>query len=836
MKTKPEITIPVTGMTCAACAARVERRLSRGEGVEAAQVNFATERATVRYDPSSASASSLVELVKSAGYGARLSETRLAIEGLGWAVSAEPVERELLRLPGVLSAGVNLTAGEAHVVYVPDAVAPEEFAGAVARSGYRLAAPIEAEDPVERERLSHEAEYRALRGRFVLAAVAGVIVMLLSMPLMARMGHEMNVLDRLLMPLAQWVEGAIPGVARLSDDVLRWTLLVLTTPVLFWSGRQFFRGAYSGLLHGTADMNTLIALGTGAAYGYSVVATLAPGIFEAAHLPADVYYEAVVMIIALILLGKLLEQRAKGRTSDAIRRLIGLQPATARVVGEDGAEREVPVAQLEAGARIVVRPGERVPVDGVVEDGSSAVDESLLTGESLPVSKSAGDEVIGGTMNGSGAFRFRATRVGRDTALAQIVRLVQRAQASRPPIQRQVDRIAGVFVPIVIVIAIVAFGAWLLLGPSPAFLYALISFVTVLIIACPCAMGLATPTAVMVGTGAGAERGILFRGGESLERAHRIGTVVLDKTGTLTEGRPAVVAVHATAGDGAALLALTAAVERESEHPLASAIVAAAAARGLEVLHARDFDSFGGRGAEATVDGRRVLVGSARLMRERQVDAAAFDDVAAALAADGATPVHVAIDGEAAGVIGVADAPKPTSAAAVAELRALGVRVIMLTGDNERTARAIAARVGVDEVVADVLPADKARVIRELQAGTGRPVAMVGDGVNDAPALAQADVGISIGTGSDVAIEASDVTLVGGDVGGVAGAIRLSRRTLRVIRQNLFWAFIYNVIGIPVAAGALYPVAGLLLSPVIASAAMALSSVSVVANSLRLGR
>jgi P-type Cu+ transporter len=701
-----------------------------------------------------------------------------------------------------------------------------------------VAEAIEIADPVERERVVREREYRSLLSRFWFAAFVGVVAMVLMMPLMMEPSamHGADLLDRMMMPAAHWLMERLPWLYALDPSVVRWALLVLTTPVLLWSGRHFFKGAYSGLLHATADMNTLIAVGTGAAYVFSVAATVAPGLFTRAGLAADVYYEAVAMIIALILLGKVLEARAKGRTSDAIRRLMGLQPKTARVV-RDGVEVDVAVEDLVAGDIILVRPGDKVPVDGVVVSGRSVIDESLLTGEPLPVEKTAGDEVVGGTINGSGSFRFEATKVGRDTALAQIVALVQQAQGSKAPIQRLADRISGVFVPIVVSIAIVAFVLWYNFGPEPRFMYALVSFVTVLIIACPCALGLATPTAVMVGTGAGAERGVLFRGGESLEIARDIGVVVLDKTGTITEGRPALVAIHAAnerdAGDDG-LLQLAASVERVSEHPLGAAILEGAQERGLETGEVTDFASFGGRGVFGVVDGRRVLIGNRALLEESGVDvrrlAAAADDHAAA----GRTPVYVAVDDVAEGLLLIEDPVKPTSAAAIERLRALGMEVLMLTGDNARTAQSVAARVGVDRVVADVLPADKARVVRELQQETGRRVAMVGDGVNDAPALAQADLGIAIGTGTDVALEASDVTLVGGDLNGVVTAVFLSRRTMRTIRQNLFWAFFYNIVGIPVAAGLLYPFFGVLLSPVFASAAMAFSSVSVVGNSLRL--
>ena len=848
VKTEPagRLSIPVAGMTCAACATRIQRKLERTPGVREAAVNFGTERATVLYEPDAADAGALVEAVRAAGYEARTETVVLQVEGLEWAASGEPVERELRRVAGVVAATANLGTGQARVEVLADVVSPESLGSAVARSGYRVAERIELADPVERERIAREREYRSLLARFAVAGVGAVLTMVLSMPLMM---HDSSVgaaqlVNRLLMPAGDVMMRAFPALMHADPTLLRWVLLALTTPVLFWSGRHFFRGAYSGFLHGSADMNTLIAVGTGSAYGYSVVATVAPGVFTAAGLSADVYYEAVTAIIALILLGKVLESRAKGRTSQAIRRLMGLQPRTARVLRE-GAERDVAVSELQVGDEIVVRPGERVPVDGVVVQGRTAIDESMLTGEPMPVEKAVGSEVVGGTVNGSGSIRFRAERVGGDTALAQIVRLVEEAQGNKAPIQRVADRIAAVFVPVVISIAIAAFVLWYVFGPDPSFLFALVSFVTVLIIACPCAMGLATPTAVMVGTGAGAERGVLFRGGDRLEAARDIGVVVLDKTGTVTEGRPSVTEiVLAAGGDGTAavaatdpeseLLRLAASLERGSEHPLAAAVLEAARARELPLVVAGDFAALGGRGVTGLVDGRRVLLGNRALLAEAGIDTSALDAVAAEAAAHGRTPVYAAVDDVARGLLVIADPIKPTSAAAVRALQARGLEVHLLTGDDERTARAVAAQVGIEHVIAQVLPAEKVRVIQRLQAESGRRVAMVGDGINDAPALAQADVGIAIGTGTDVALEASDVTLVGGDLHGVVTAIQVSRATMRVIRQNLFWAFFYNVLGIPIAAGALYPFLGVLLSPVVASAAMALSSVSVVANSLRL--
>ncbi|MFW5952393.1 MAG: heavy metal translocating P-type ATPase, partial [Gemmatimonadota bacterium] len=856
--------------------------LSKSEGVRDAGVNFATERATVEYDPETATAADLVAAVKASGYGARLEELELQVAGLEMAATGDGVARELEALTGVLTAEVNIATGTARVVYIPEVVTPDELAGAVKSAGYELAAPIDVADPAERERIAREREYRILSRKFWFSAVAAAFAMVVSMPLMGHDSAAMqtDLFHRVMMPVNDAIAAVLPWLYTVEPWILKWSLLAVTIPVVFWAGKQFYKGAWSGLLHGSSDMNTLIAVGTGAAFIYSVVATVAPGIFTSAGLPADVYYEAVVMIIALILLGKMLEARAKGRTSEAIRKLAGLQPRTARVI-RDGAAVDIEIEDVVVGDVVVVRPGEKIPVDGRVVEGRSAVDESLLTGEPLPVDKTEGDEVVGGTINGQGSFRFEATRVGRDTALAQIVKLVRDAQGSKAPIQRLADVIAGIFVPVVVGIAVVAAAVWWLVGPDPAFLFALVTFVTVLIIACPCAMGLATPTAVMAGTGAGAERGLLFKGGEALETAHRLDTIVLDKTGTITEGKPTVVeiatvygsrgTVYGSRGSGTsdsadpsdsaapsdsaglaesagtpdsedpsdseadALLRKVASLETASEHPLAAAIVAAARERGLELSDPEDFYATGGRGAEAVVDGELLLVGNAAFMAEQGMELGGLAGAAARMAAEAQTPVYVGSEGRVLGVIGIADPVKPSSAGAIAVLKALGMDVVMLTGDTRATAEAIARQVGVDRVVAEVLPKGKVEEVERLRA-EGRKVAMVGDGLNDAPALATADIGIAIGTGTDVALEASDITLMGGDLNGVPDAIRLSRRTMRVIRQNLFWAFIYNIIGIPIAAGVLYPVWGILLSPVIGSAAMAFSSVSVVTNSLRLRR
>ncbi len=818
------VDLPITGMTCAACAWRVEASLARAPGVRRAGVNLATSRATVEYDPARTGVRDLIGVVRDTGYGtAGTARAEFVVaDSARPGGSGQPLEHHLLRQRGVAGADFNLATGEVRVDYLPGATDAAGLRRQIEAFGYAVADvgagdAVTAEDGIE---AAHAAELRSLRRKFLVAAVFSLPVLLMAM------SHGR----------IAWLAG--PGAA--------WAQLFLTTPVVLYGGAQFYRGAWAAFRHRAADMNTLIAVGTGTAYLYSLAATVFPHLFLAGHGHADgtggmgmrppVYYEAASVIIALILLGRMLEARAKGRTSDAIRRLIGLQPRTARVF-RHGVEADVPVEQVEVGDVVVVRPGEKIPVDGVVTAGASAVDESMLTGESIPAGKAPGDEVFGATLNRTGSFRFRATKVGSDTALRQIVKLVQDAQGSKAPIARLADVISGIFTPVVICIAIATFVAWFILAPvETRFTLALVNFVSVLIIACPCALGLATPTAIMVGTGRGAENGVLIKGGESLETAHRVDTVVLDKTGTLTRGRPEltdVVPAHGFSADE--LLRLVASAERGSEHPLGEAVVRGAQARGLALVEATGFRALAGHGIEATVDGRAVLIGNAALLRGRGIDVGAAETRAAELADAGKTPTFAAVDGRHAGILAVADTLKPEAAEAVATLRAMGLRVVMITGDNRRTAGAIARAAGIEHVLAEVLPDGKAREVKRLQS-EGRRVAMVGDGINDAPALAQADLGIAIGTGTDVAIEASDVTLIRGDLRGVAGAIRLSRATIRTVRQNLFWAFVYNVIGIPIAAGALYPLFGWLLSPVLASAAMSLSSVSVVANSLRLRR
>jgi Cu+-exporting ATPase len=747
----------------------------------------------------------------------------------------------------VVRAVANPAAEAIRVTYIPGFLDPAELEAAVTAEGFTLAASLSAADPVERERRVRLREVRGLTAKLWVAAVVAVGAMAASMPLMGMaVTGRADLLARLLMPLDASLRSALPWLYALEPHTLKVALFAATVPVMAWAGRTFYVSAWRGVRHRSADMNTLIGVGTGAAMLYSTVATFAPGVFTGAGLPADVYYEAVSSIIALILLGRLLEARAKGRMSEAMRRLLDLAPKTARVFRE-GVEVEVPAAEVAVGDLVLVRPGEKVPVDGVVRTGHTAVDESMLTGEPVPVEKTEGDEVVGATINTTGAIMVEATRVGRDTALAQIVRLVEEAQGSRAPVQRLADRIAGVFVPLVIAAAIAAFVLWFDVGPAPALVYATVVFVSVLIIACPCAMGLATPTAIMVGTGRGAERGVLFKGGAALEAASGLSVIVLDKTGTITQGRPTVtdlVVGPGTRADGVpvpvaeverTVLYYASAVESLSEHPLGAAVVRAARDRGLEIPEAGGFKAKGGRGATAKVDGRLVAVGSAAFLIELGVDVGPFTDAIDTLAARARTPVLVAVDGAPAGVLGLSDPVKESAVSAVKALKAMGLRLVMVTGDVRKVAIAVAGEVGIDEVESGMLPAAKVELVKRLQA-SGERVAMVGDGINDAPALAAADVGLAIGTGTDVAVEAADVALMSGDLRAAVTALELAGATMRTIRQNLFWAFAYNVVGIPVAAGMLYPLAGVLLSPIFASAAMAFSSVFVVSNSLRLRR
>jgi len=810
-----DISFPVEGMFCASCVRRVERALEKVPGVAGANVNLATERASVSYDPASVSLDDLRGAVEKAGYGIPAEDLTFDVEGMTCASCVRRVERALEKVPGVQQANVNLATEQASVRLLPGAASRDDLVRAIEKAGYGVRAPAETSD-IEDAEAAAEARQRRDLLMMKIKIVASLAVSAILM---------------LLMFWPSWL------IARPYDEMKDIFLLsfILATPIQFWAGSQFYRQAWAAAKHFQTNMSTLVVLGTLAAWGYSTFVTFFPHVIENSGLMAEVYFDSATIIIGLILLGKYMEMRAKAQTTGAIKSLMGLAARTARVIRGDQ-EVDIPVEQVVVGDVIRVRPGEKVPTDGVILDGRSALDESMLTGESLPVEKTTGDEVIGATVNRTGSFTFRATRVGKDTALAQIVRLVSEAQGSKAPIQRLADQISMYFVPAIIVLALATFGIWLAVGPEPTFNRALTAMIAVLIIACPCAMGLATPTAIMVSTGVGAEHGVLIRGGEALEQAHKVGAIVLDKTGTITRGKPALTDLIPIGDfDRDELLRLAASAEQGSEHPLGEAIVLAARERGLALASVGGFEAIAGHGIRATIDGRELLLGNAKLMRERNIDAASQSAQAEKLAGLGKTPMYVAVDGQLAGLVAVADTIKPESPKAIEQLEALGLEVWMLTGDNRATAEAVAAQVGIapERVLADVLPGEKADKVRELQS-RGMAVAMVGDGINDAPALAQSDLGIAIGTGTDVAMEASDVTLVGGDLRGVVTAIALSRKTVQTIKQNLFWAFAYNVVLIPVAAGALYPWIGEMLSPALAAGAMAISSVSVVTNSLRL--
>ncbi|HDH04237.1 MAG TPA: heavy metal translocating P-type ATPase [Nitrospirae bacterium] len=807
------IDIPITGMTCASCASRIQNALSEINGVESAAVNFAAERATVFYNPSVTAVDNLIKTIKDRGYGVSISMVTIPIKGMTCASCVNKVQKALASLNGVLSVSVNLATERASVEYIPAQAGMRDFKKALRDAGYDIVEVVQGEDIVEKEKKEREKEYKKLRTKLLTGAA-------LTLPLFI---------------LVYWEKTGLSAIVELPQQVNFLIQLIIQTPVQFWVGWQFYTGAIAAARHRTTNMNTLIAVGTSAAYIYSLTATLFPSLFEIEGYSAEVYFDTAAAIIVLILLGRLLEARAKGQTSEAIKKLMGMQPKTARVV-RDGQENDIPIEEVEIGDIIVVRPGEKIPVDGVVKEGYSSVDESMISGESMPVEKNAGDEVIGATINRTGSFKFEATKVGRDTMLSQIIGMVQEAQGSKPPIARLADKIASFFVPAVMGIALVTFMIWFFFGPPPAFTYALLNFIAVLIIACPCALGLATPTSIMVGTGKGAENGILIRGAEALETAHKINTIVFDKTGTLTKGKPVVTDVIVSQGSGAGsreILFCAASAEKGSEHPLGEAIVNKAKEENIDLKDLSGFQAVPGHGIKAKVDGKNVLLGNADFMEDEKVDIDNLKSKSEELSGEGKTPMYVAVDGIAAGIVAVADTLKENSPAAIKALGRLGVETVMITGDNKRTAEAIAKQVGIDRVLAGVLPGDKAKEVKKLQA-ENKVVAMVGDGINDAPALAQADVGIAIGTGADVAMEASDITLIGGDLKGVVASIALSKATIRNIRQNLFWAFAYNTILIPVAAGILFPFFGIVLNPMFAAAAMGMSSVTVVTNALRL--
>ncbi len=835
IKDLKSITLPVAGMTCAACVSHVGNALREVDGVTSAEVNLAMEQATVEFDPEQATIPELVEAVDDAGYKAGVSRVTLNIGGMTCAACVSHVGNALREVDGVLSASVNLATEQATVEYISGQASLPDMKAMVNDAGYTVDGVDDDGAEEGEERLARTREVRSLARKVIIAGAVGAVMM-----------------------VTMYIPLETLGLTSFQLNFILWTL---ATPVQFWIGATFYQSAWGALKHRTSNMNTLIAIGTSVAYGYSTFLTFFEGYFADAHLvhansalshSTGTYFDASTIVISLVLLGRLLEARAKGQTSEAIRSLMVLQPKTATVV-RDSLEIDVPIDEVDLGDILVVRPGERIAVDGEVTEGTSAVDESMLTGESLPVEKSVGSPVYGATMNKVGSFHFRATRIGKDTALANIIRLVQEAQGSQAPIQRLVDRVASRFVPAVLGIALITFVGWLIWAPvSPVVPIAILNLVAVLVIACPCALGLATPTAIVVGMGKGAERGILIRNAEALERAYRLQTVVLDKTGTLTIGKPAVTDVVSLNMPDDDLLRLAASAERGSEHPLGKALIEAVNDRSLPLDEDSDFRALPGHGVEAQVNGSTVILGNPALMKDIGVSLDSLESRGRELSEQGKTPVFVAVDGHAAGVIAVADTLRPESLEAVEAMHRLGLEVIMLTGDDRRTAEAIAAQVGIDRVIAEVLPDQKADKIHSLQE-EGKTVAMVGDGINDAPALTRADVGIALGTGTDVAIAAADVTLMRGDLRGVPQAIALSKATTRTIWQNLFWAFGYNTVLIPVAAGLFFvlffevfntgvpdgPLRYILgdygfLNPVMAAGAMALSSVSVVTNSLRL--
>ena len=812
-KKNETIALPVKGMSCASCSARIEKKVGELDGVSLAKVNFAAEMATVEFDPEKIRAEQFPEEIKKLGFEVPSVHETFSIEGMTCASCVSRVEKKLSSLPGVSDVKVNLATEQVSIEYLSALIVFNGLKETLSHAGYILRPAKSSEALTSNEENRHLKELASLKLKLIISGMASIMVMTLSMK-----GEGM----------------ALP----LSLNLI---LFILATPVQFYCGKQFYRGAINGIRHGYADMNTLIAVGTSAAYLYSTVATFFPSWIRMADEKVAVYFDTSVMIIALVLLGRWMESRAKLSASNAIKKMMQLQPRTA-IVERQGEEVEISISELVVGDRVWVRPGEQIPVDGKIFEGNSSIDESMLTGESVPLEKNVSDDVFGSSINKTGFFKMKVTRLGQNTVFAKIIKLVEEAQGSKAPVQKLADKIAGIFVPLVIGLAVITFLFWLLFGKYftelPIFSFALMSFISVLIIACPCALGLATPTAIMIGTGRGAEMGILIKGGEALERVEKLDTIVFDKTGTLTWGKPEVADVllaPTTPLDVEQLLALAGSLEKSSEHPLAQAVVTEAQRRGLKLKSPIDFHALPGFGVEGEVDGQKILLGNKRLMLENQIDISTLDTQLIKLTENGKTPMILCVDGTAAGLIATTDALKPHAKESVLNLKNMGLEVVMLTGDNSKTAQAVARQLGIVRVVSEVLPSGKIEEIERIKQ-SGHCVAMVGDGINDAPALAAADVGIALGSGADIAIEASDIALVGSDIKAVVESIKLSKATMSKIRQNLFWAFIYNIVGIPIAAGVLYPAYGILLQPVFAAAAMSLSSVSVVVNSLLLNR
>lgn len=816
-KGSDSILFDVEGMHCASCVNNVEKAIKKVQGVEDVTVNLATEKATVSYRTGETDTTKIVDAVEQAGYQTRVETLQFSVKGMHCASCVGNVEGAILRTPGVKDVSVNLATEKATVRVIQGTINPSKIVEIVQDAGYQaeLINGVDRASQTDRQKKEREQELNSIKQSLMIAATFSIPIFLIEMA------------SHFITPFHSWLSASV-GMQNLY-----YLFFVLASVVQFGPGLRFYKQGWPSLRRGTPDMNSLVMLGTTAAYGYSVVATFFPQVLPSGTV--NVYFEASAVIVTLILSGRYMEAIAKGRTSESIKRLLSLQAKNARII-RNGKEMEVPVEQVQIGDTILVRPGEKIPVDGEVVDGDSYVDESMISGEPIPVHKTKGDEMVGGTINKNGSIRFKATKIGADTVLAQIIKMVEEAQGSKLPIQSLVNKVTSYFVPAVITLALLTFGIWFIWGPDPALTFALVNAVAVLIIACPCAMGLATPTSIMVGTGKAAEMGVLFRQGDALQALRNTDVIVLDKTGTLTKGEPELTDFEVVEGyESNKILQLVASAENRSEHPIAEAIVKAARDKKVELAEADDFNAKPGFGIETTVNGTRVFVGADRFMTQLKLDISHFDEVRNHLTKEGKTPIYVAMDDKLVAAMAVADPIKESTPAAIKELHQLDLKVAMITGDNEQTARAIANELGIDEVVAEVLPEDKANAVKQLQSN-GRKVTFVGDGINDAPALAQADVGVAIGTGTDVAIESAEVVLMSGDLRNVPNAIALSNSTIRNIKENLFWAFVYNIILIPLAAGALYPAFGILLSPIFAAGAMAVSSVFVLGNALRLKR